>query len=84
MPQPADTMHHLLAWKAFPFLRLDELLCSEMILYLPYLPPIPWQISGLFLDIQILSVLSRAEVSRTLLVFTSTSFLLLLVISSPR
>ena len=56
-------MHHLFAWKAFPFLRLDELLYFEMILSLPYLPPFPWEISRLFLDIQILSVLSRAEAS---------------------
>lgn len=38
VPQPADTMHHLLAWKTFPFLELDELLCFEIILSLPYLP----------------------------------------------
>jgi len=75
-------MHHLHAWKAFPLLRLDELLCFEMILSLPYLPALPWHISRLLLDIQILSVLSRAEDSRTLLRFIS-SFSLSLVIFSP-
>lgn len=51
LPQPADMMHNLLAWKAFSYLRLDELLHFEMILFLPYLPPLPWQISRLLFDI---------------------------------